>query len=226
QELQIGARNITSISTGAPSDAHPFGTLATGSTTGVIEVWNLANTTTAKFTLVGHEKPITSLYMDGDDAVISTSLDGFIRVWDQEVCVKELNNSFEGYTDAVRISSGEIVAATNGGLLEVWDAGRITRTISANKDGVRSIVNLAGSRFATAGARNSLIIWDDDGNPMQILNGHNAHVKCLTETTSGLMFSSDANGSDQRRQHTDTGRLQEPTAAIPDFKDHCTKLED
>ncbi|KAF9291726.1 hypothetical protein BGZ74_000338 [Mortierella antarctica] len=59
---------------------------------------------------LGSSRSGTSLFMDSIENVVSTGLDGTVKIWHEETCTDTLQNSFDGYVDAIRIETGQVVA--------------------------------------------------------------------------------------------------------------------
>ena len=144
----------------------PDGTLASGSTDGVIRLWNVTSEQPLK-TFEGHTSAVWSVAFNSDGRTLaSADADGIIRLWN--VTTGRLKQTLEGHADDVRsiaFSPDDRILAS-GSLdrtIRLWDAvtGQPEQTLEGHLSEVWSVAfSQDGSILASGSLDGTVLLWD------------------------------------------------------------------
>eukprot|EP01106_Pelomyxa_sp_JSP_P007152 TRINITY_DN2178_c0_g1_i1.p1 TRINITY_DN2178_c0_g1~~TRINITY_DN2178_c0_g1_i1.p1 ORF type:complete len:385 (+),score=87.84 TRINITY_DN2178_c0_g1_i1:122-1156(+) len=175
-------------------------TIAAGSNSGTIALFDLETMRlTAKFS-GAHSFPITKLLFSGSDTLISASVDKTIKVWDvptgKQKCVLA---GHSGPVLCMDLSGNTLVSGSSDNSVRVWDvrAGNTVAELRGHNDAIRclqlgprsskdaALVVLSGSDDK------ALKMWDLRKNQFTcIMNEHTQPVRCAFFDTSKVYSGS------------------------------------
>ncbi len=144
----------------------PDGTLASGSTDGVIRLWNVSSEQPLN-TLEGHTSEVWSVAFSSDGKTLASgSADGTIRLWD--VTSGQPEQTLQGHTNDVRsiaFSPNDSILAS-GSLdrtIRLWDvaSGQPEQTLQGHLSEVWSVAfSRDGSILASGSLDGTILLWD------------------------------------------------------------------
>ncbi len=139
------------------------GTVATGSASGTVRLWNV-ETRTEKFTLTGHANSIRSLSFSRDGRLATASWEK-VRLWDAETGIEEStltqNNGDVSFSDVN--SDGSLLATSNyDGTVTLWDVETKTRKATLQHGDALwyAFFSPDGKTLASQTWRGTLRLWD------------------------------------------------------------------
>ena len=164
-----------------------------------ITVWDVANVFLLGG-LRGHTDSVTGLvFTDDSTLLISSSLDGFIRIWSiaglQETSFIEIG---EGITSiALSPNQTTLAIGTQTGSIALWDLPTNTAiaTLSGHVGAVTSLnFNANGNLLVSGGDDFSVLLWDvsvpDSAVTPTILSGHTDAINTVAFSPDGQLIGS------------------------------------
>lgn len=159
----------------------------TGSRDKTVRLWN-SNGGCLK-TLQGHKWQITAVLYRSDDSIVSASLDGTIRDWNDSGEAVVL----EGHQGPVQclalLPDGSLLSGSNDKTIRRWLHGACQQTITGHQDTVRGLAVVDGLGFVSASHDTTLRVWTGGGESVATLVGHSALVYSAASGGCGLIAS-------------------------------------
>ncbi len=171
-----------------PPDESIIDTVACGTETGDIEIWNMS--TDKKSILKGHTKWVSSIVQLVDGALVSASGDKTIRIWDLQT--EKCTTKLEGHTGTVycviRLQDGRIASGSDDGTIRLWNTSGESQTITVGAS-VRCLLQLFDGTLVS-GDKAQICFWDvSKKQKIRSLSGHTNVISCLTQLRDGTLVS-------------------------------------
>ena len=178
--------------------------VVTGSWDGVARLWNLAGEQLAE--LRGHGKPVWDAVFSPDGQTIATaSVNREVMLWDLAGNIKSVLTGHRGEVRSVAFSAdGQfLISASLEGTVNLWRLNRrLNRRNNENGTGKPALITTFrgssqsgfidadfspdGQLVAAGGFDNLVRIWSvEDGELVQILEGHTAEVRSVSFSSDG-----------------------------------------
>ncbi len=160
------------------------GTLASGSESGIVRLWNL-DTGTLENTLRGHITPVYSVSFSPDSRTLATVSQDAVLL--QDVDTGSLKKAIQGRSSIVSfIPNGQLLATAVGNEVHLWDVDTGTlKSTFKHTDRIDSLSFSPDSRTLATASRNSVLLWDlDTGTEKNRLIPH-------TDGIDSVLFSPD-----------------------------------
>jgi WD40 repeat protein/transcriptional regulator with XRE-family HTH domain len=180
---------------------HPHKDILVSSSDQVIKLWDIDAGQSIR-TLFGHTDWVTAISISSDgDVLASGSDDQTIRLWNMSTgkCFRILREHTNHVTAlAFGPDTSSLASGSYDQTVRLWDCdGRCLRTLDSCSSWIWSLDFSPEGSLLVAGSEEGLIyLWDTDtGQVLQILEGHNGAVRCVTFDSTGEKIAS--SGIDQ-----------------------------
>lgn len=159
---------------------------------GAITIWDMSSRKILH-TLVGHTKPVIQVTFSPDDqSLVSTSLDGTVRMWDVSTGTEKHRVAGKGnvlqvsWTASYHPDGHTIALGNDDGTITLWDAasGAEISTFSAHTQAIRCLEYTgAGNRLLTTSTDGQAGIFDPlSGSAVQLFTSHDGVVNGIVMT--------------------------------------------
>ncbi|MEM9135400.1 MAG: serine/threonine-protein kinase [Actinomycetota bacterium] len=205
--------------------------LASGSSTGLIRLWDPSVNGGDPQVLEGHASSVWFLTVLGDGRLASASGDATVRIWDVDDLDAEpvvLRGHTGDVYDILELTDGRLATGGLDGSVRVWpplDTGGDELVLGGHDGAVSSLVQLSDGRLATSGADGLIRLWDLDdpavgtAEPVT-LSGHEGQVWKMIPLSDGRLAST---GDDATVRVWDPTR---PEVAPVVLAGHQTRVRD
>ncbi len=175
-------------------------------------------------TFNGHKDKVTSVFVDSDKKiVISSSLDGLIKIWDLEGKKCKTLAGHKGPVRAIAYNQQNklLISGGDDGTIKTWDieSGRYKETIYTHCPIGALVLSPNGQMFAVSSLDNTITLWSLENDKFSI----KLHWKC--GTVNAMAFTPDnskfAYGEDNRIKVYDLTSMKE----IQTLSGHVNKVE-
>ncbi len=202
--------------------------LASGSSTGLIRLWDPSANDAESALLQGHVAPVWFMTVLGDGRLASASGDMTIHVWDLDDPSAEpvvLRGHTGDVYDIVQLSDGRLATGGLDGSVRVWpldDADGEALVLSGHDGAVSSLIELSDGRLATSGTDGAIRFWDltDPAVEPILFTGHEGQIWKVIALSDGRLAST---GDDGTVRIWNPG---EPTASAVVLSGHETRARD
>ncbi|CAE6460822.1 unnamed protein product [Rhizoctonia solani] len=179
----------------------------------------------------GHTSAIKSVhFLSNGTQLLSSSVDGTIRIWDTHYDVVEPVAAYEGHTmfiNSVAFSTdgAQVVSGSDDRAICLWNAtsGALIRKISSahEHDIIAVTFSPDGTKIASGSCDNSVRIWDPQNGTLarEPLTGHTNWVRAVKFSPDGNQLVSGADDSvirvwDLRHDEISSSRLEDHSDSV------------
>lgn len=193
--------------------------LATSSTDGSVNIWDISNYPYRKLqNIQGHSDRGVGISLSRSGKILATSTnDNNVILWDpvSGELIKKLETKHGGFVYSLAFSHADdyLVTGSDDKSIEVWDVinGNILKDFySAHSAPVRTVTFSPNDRLlASAGADGLIKVWDlNDGGEVLSLEGHSGEIHKLNFSSDGKRIASGGHDGTIRIWNIDNGNLE------------------
>jgi WD40 repeat protein len=192
--------------------------VATGTSDGVVRIWDAATGAKVKELVPGHQGPVNGLAFSSDGSkVLSASADKTARVWDLGTGrFIKLEHPGSALSVAISLDNRRIATGSEDTKARLWDAqnGKLITELAGHSGPVVSVaLNGKGSTVVTGSSDGKAKVWDaTDGRVIASFEGHKLAVTSVALSMDGSQTVSGSFDGTSVIWETSTGKK------IVDFK--------
>lgn len=170
--------------------------LATGSTNGVVHIWDIASDKIIA-SLNGHTDWIRAIEFSHDgNLLVSCGDDQTLRIWDvnEQTCIKTIH-AHVGRVWASEFSSdnSKIVSAGDDHQIKIWDveSGEHLKTLKGHNESISSIsFSPDGQYLASGGEDKNVLVWEiNRNNKPRVCIQNDAFIRSIRFSPDGSMLA-------------------------------------
>ncbi len=199
--------------------------LATGSTNGVVNIWDIASDKIVA-SLNGHTDWIRAVEFSHDgNLLVSCGDDQTLRIWDvnEQTCIKIIHAHVGRiWASGFSFDDGKLVSAGDDHQIKIWDveSGEHIKTLEGHIESISSISFAPDGQYLASGGEDKMIlVWEIDRNHKpQVCIQNDASIRSIRfSPDGGILAVCDDNSSIQLwdiRNCTRLGLLEGHTARV------------
>eukprot|EP00803_Ostreobium_quekettii_P004255 evm.model.scf_468.8 EVM.evm.TU.scf_468.8 scf_468:46770-53924(-) len=166
----------------------PDGTIVSGSMDKAVILWDMESCSPA-MTLEGHTSQVTAFAVLSDGSLVSASVDGTLRIWQNGRCTATLTGHEGPIWCLLVLPDDRLLSGSVDKTARLWQGNQCIGVLKGHNDTIRGLALVPGVGVVSASHDATLRVWTLQGDCTTELVGHSAIIYCVAVSENGLIAS-------------------------------------